>query len=170
MQMKIRASVLTPILAMLTVVALIATGIALGQSRSGDASATLLDSTPSLAAAAEPDTAAVADAGLPNTGGASLEEPVAQSVEVVQSVSAGPVIVAGGQRPATTPRTTPPTAPPTAPPTTPPTAPPTAPPTTQPTTHQDAPDPPVTETGDDGSVSDEPAQPHQNEETESDSD
>lgn len=133
--MRIRASVLTPILAMLTVVALVVTGIVLGQARGGDASATLLDSTPSSVAAAVPDTAAVADAGLPDTGGASLEQPIDQSVQVVQSAAAGPVLVAAGQRPPTTKPTT-------------------KPPTTPPTT--DAPAPPVIAAGDDGSGSDVP--------------
>lgn len=148
--MRIRASVLTPILAMLTVVALVATGIALGQTRRGDASATLLDSTPSSAAAAGTDAAAVADAGLPETGDGSLEQPIAESAQVVQFVPADPVIVAGGKGPATTPRTTPPTTPP--------------------TTDQPTPDPPEPEADEDGSGSDEPAEPHHDEEPESDSD
>ncbi len=56
--MRIKASVLTPVLAMVTIMALIGTGIALGQSGHGDASATLLDSTPDFALAATPDAVA----------------------------------------------------------------------------------------------------------------
>jgi len=112
--MRIRASVLTPILAMLTVVAIVGMGIALGQSRGGDASATLLGSTPSFAAAAETDATIVADAGLPQTGGGSLEQPVAETPPVVQPVEPEPVapasvVVAVRQRPAAPPATSPPT-------------------------------------------------------------
>ena len=154
--MRIRASVMTPILAMLTVVALIATGIALGQARGGDASATLIDSTPSFAAVAGTDATVVAEAGPPATDG-SLEQPIVQSVQVVQSAPADPVIVAGGQKPATSP-------------TKPPTKPAAKPPTKLPTTVEHAPDPPVTEAGDDGSGSAEPEASHHYEEPESDSD
>ena len=48
--MRIRASVVTPALAVMTVVALIGTGIALGQSRQGEADATLVDAAQNFAA------------------------------------------------------------------------------------------------------------------------
>ena len=106
--MRIRASVLTPVLAMLTVLALVVTGIVLGQMRGEDANAMLLDSTPSSVVAAVPDAAAV-DAGLPDTGGASLEQMIDQSVQVVQAATPTPVLVAAGQRAQTTPTTKAPT-------------------------------------------------------------
>jgi hypothetical protein len=59
--MRIRASVLTPILAMLTVIAIVGVGIALGQSRRGEANATLLESMPVFAAAATTGAAAPAE-------------------------------------------------------------------------------------------------------------
>jgi hypothetical protein len=60
--MRIRASVLTPILAIMTVAALISTGIVLGQEDRGDADATLLGSTPDFPAPVGTETSLVAEA------------------------------------------------------------------------------------------------------------
>lgn len=62
--MSIRATILTPVLAVFTVVALIGTGIVLDQTRHEDASATALDSMPDFAVVAATAPAAMVDAGL----------------------------------------------------------------------------------------------------------
>ena len=95
--MKIRASVLTPVLAMLTVAALIGTGIVLGQAHRGDADATLLDATPNFTTAAGTDATVVADTEPAADGGDPTEQPTEQTAPETESASAGPVVAGSGQ-------------------------------------------------------------------------
>jgi hypothetical protein len=143
--MRIRASVLTPILAMFTVMAIVATGVALGQMRQGDANATLLDSMQSFATTAGTEATVVAAVELPETGAESVEPPITVSVELVQPLPAVSATSAGSYATAATPATTRPTTPHTTPATT---------PTTTPATT-----PPTAEAGDDGAGSDQNDQP-----------
>jgi hypothetical protein len=96
--MRIRASVMTQILAVLTVAALVGTGVVLGQSRRGEASATLLDSVPALTVAAATNTAPVT-------------QPAAQNLPVVESAPSGATPAPSRPR-TTTPPTTVPAKPP----------------------------------------------------------
>ena len=92
--MKIRASVLTQVLAVLTVAALIGTGIALGQSNRGDTSATLLDS------ALEPGVAVA-------TGMTALPEATPTTLPTLTPTEENvPVTVAGSRKTGSSPTTT----------------------------------------------------------------
>ncbi len=138
--MRIKASVLTPILAMLTVVALVGTGIVLGQVHRGDASVTLLDSTLNSVVAAATDPATVVETETTEaettetettvTSEGLLQPLIDQSAALGQAAPAGPVLVTGSQRPAASPATIQPTRPVTTRPVSPPTTQPASPPTT----------------------------------------
>jgi|WetSurMetagenome_2_1015567.scaffolds.fasta_scaffold70240_3 hypothetical protein len=80
--MKTRAGLLMPGIAMLTIVAILATGFVLGQLRGGAPGVTLLGALQQFAAGAEPSDAVVqadgfivADAGLSYTGGGQWQQP-----------------------------------------------------------------------------------------------
>jgi hypothetical protein len=83
---RIRATILTPVLAVFTVVALIGTGIAINQTHHEDVSATALDSVPVLATATS-TTLAVADTGL-----AESPEPVSPVAVRATSAPSGQVV------------------------------------------------------------------------------
>lgn len=73
--MSIRASVLTPALAVMTVVALVGTGIALGQARQGEADATLVDAGQNFAEAGHTDETAAPQTTL------VVDEPTTETTE-----------------------------------------------------------------------------------------
>jgi len=87
--MKIKASLVMPALAAVTVVAIVATGIALGQLRSGAPWVTLLSSMPRLEAAARADALAVADSDALAAEGGQLQPPILQLIRSSQLVRAG---------------------------------------------------------------------------------
>lgn len=88
--MRIRASVLTPVLAILTVAALIGTGILLGQGHGVQADATLLGTTPEFAAAASAEAAVVADARSVGEGVVAAERPAGQTLPALVPAPAEP--------------------------------------------------------------------------------
>jgi hypothetical protein len=95
--MRIRASILTPVLAILTVAALIGTGIMLGQGHGVQADAMLLGSTPEFPAPVSAEAAVVADAGPAGKGVVTTERPAEQTHPVVVPAPAEPGTVTEGQ-------------------------------------------------------------------------
>lgn len=88
--MKIKARLLMPSLAALTVLAIMGTGIVLGQLRGGVPWVTLLGSAAEFAAAAEADAIVVADSGLFEDGASQLERPNVEPASSIQPVLAEP--------------------------------------------------------------------------------
>jgi hypothetical protein len=93
--MRIKASLLMPVLAALTIVAIVGTGIALDQLRNGAPWVTLLSSVPGLGAGAGTGASVEANAGSPRAGSGQLPQPTAQPVLCTRSVHAAKPATAG---------------------------------------------------------------------------
>jgi hypothetical protein len=97
--MKIKASLLMPVLAALTIMAIVSTGIALGQLHNGAPWVTLLSSMPRAEAAVAADLVTVADSGLRGADFGQLQQPIAQPASSIQPVQTGVGPAAPGRRP-----------------------------------------------------------------------
>jgi hypothetical protein len=87
--MRIKASLFMPVLAALTIIAIVSTGIALGQLHNGAPWVTLLSSMPRAEAAVAADLVTVADSGLRGADLGQLQQPIAQPASSIQAVQAG---------------------------------------------------------------------------------
>jgi hypothetical protein len=94
--MKTRAGLLAPSVAVLTIVAILATGFVLGQLRGGAPGVAILDSVQQFAAGVEPneaiaqaDSLIVADSGLPDAGAVQRQQPTAQPAAPEEPAQAG---------------------------------------------------------------------------------
>lgn len=105
--MRIRASMLTMLCAVLTVAVLIGTGVVLGQQDRGQAEAALLGSTPDFPAPVSADATAVANALPAEDANDSPEQPLEQSAPAIESAPADPGMVTEDQKsPSPSPPTT----------------------------------------------------------------
>jgi hypothetical protein len=100
--MKIKASLLMPVLAALTIMAIVSTGIALGQLHNGAPWVTLLSSLPRAEAAVAADLVTVADSGLREADLGQSQRPIAQPASSIQPVQTGVRPAASGRRPEAT--------------------------------------------------------------------
>jgi hypothetical protein len=97
--MKIKASLLMPVLAALTIMAIVSTGIALGQLHNGAPWVTLLSSMPRAQAAVAADLVTVADSGLRGADLGQLQQPIARPASSIQPVQTGLSLAAPVRQP-----------------------------------------------------------------------
>ncbi len=95
--MKIRASLLTPVLSILTVAALIGTGILLGQGHGVQADATLIGSTPEFPAPVSAEATLVAESGPVGDAGAITQRPAEETCPAIGPAPADPGVVTDDQ-------------------------------------------------------------------------